>query len=228
MQLQPTMRRRRHGRVAVGATAGAAGILFLAAAPAWGHSAFPSESGFGGAPNPKGSTSAPYAGASVQTLSLFAEFEQTDPFNGADDTTVDLKVVVPNGWTNPTCGAAKTAVSSAATNNTNQPGAVVPGWSCSVITENSRKVLHWTGPQVVPPKTSADSAQFFIFTVTTPNPASKTTYNGANGTEGFIADQRYASGDTMHWIPSAGFTGHPPAGSTTEVATGLARTVNPK
>ncbi len=36
MEAQPTGRRR-HGRVAASAAVGTAGILFLAAAPAWGH-----------------------------------------------------------------------------------------------------------------------------------------------------------------------------------------------
>ena len=96
-------------------------------------------------------------------------------------------------------------------------------------TASGRSVLHWSGPQVAAPKTYVDSAQWFVYRVTTPSPAVQTTYNGAagSGTEGFIVDQRYASGTTEHWIPNAAFVGNPPAGSTTTVASGLARTVAP-
>ena len=68
----------------------------------------------------------------------------------------------------------------------------------------------------------------FHLQVTTPAPAAKTTYNGTNGTEGFIVDQRYASGERSHWIPNAAFRGHPPAGSEVIVSSGLARTVAAK
>lgn len=213
--------------VAIGVVAA---TVVAAAVPALAHASFPSSAAFGFAPNTAGGTGAvgaapPYAAGSTPTVYLRAPFEQTEPFNGSDDTTVDLKVVVPAGWTSPTCGAARKQINSAATNNTNQPGDVVAGWTCEVVTENGRQVLHWHGPQVAAPATFVDSAQFFVFSVTAPSPLVQTTYNGTGGTEGFIADQQYASGETVHWIPNAAFPGNPPPGSASSVAGGLARTV---
>ena len=88
-------------------------------------------------------------------------------------------------------------------------------------------MLHWSGPQVVPPATKADSAVWFIFTVTTPMPTVLTTYNGAlgSGTEGFIVDQQYASGKGGHWFPDDNFPGVAPDGFEVEKSVALARTV---
>ncbi len=223
------VRRARARRIAV--FAGATATLVTATAlPAFAHASFPSSSAFGFAPNTQGGTGAvgaapPYPAGTTQTVYLRAPFEQTEPHNGADDTTVDVRAIVPAGWTNPMCGPAKKQINNASTNNTNQPADNVAGWSCELTEQGGRQVVHWSGPQVTPPATAADSAQFFVFSVTTPSPAAQTTYNGTLGTEGFIVDQRYASGETMHWIPNAEFPGTPPEGSTISVAGGLARTV---
>lgn len=202
----------------------------LMSAPASGHASIPASPTFGNAPNPAGGSGAlgstpPYPPNAFTTVSLRVPFEQTALFQGSPDTTVDVRVVVPAGWTNPMCGPAKTQINSAATSNTNQPGSDVPGWSCEIIDEAGHKVLHWSGPQIVSPATATESVQFVVFSVTTPTPATQTTYDGTNGTEGFIVDQRYASGETVHWIPNAAFTGTAPVGATTEVASGLVRTV---
>jgi hypothetical protein len=194
------------------------------------HASIPTSPTFAFAPNTAGGTGAlnstpPYAPNAFTTITVRVPFEQTTLFNGSVDTTVDVRIVVPAGWTNPMCGPAKTQINNASTNNTNQPGSDVPGWSCAILDEAGHKVLHWSGPQVIAPANEADSAQFFVFSVTTPAPATQTTYDGTNGTEGFIVDQKYASGETVHWIPNAAFPGTPPAGATTEVATGLVRTV---
>lgn len=202
----------------------------LNALPASGHASVPAAATFGFAPNPAGGTGAlgstpPYAPNAFTTIYLRAPFEQTVLFNGSADTTVDVKAIVPAGWTNPSCGPAKVQINNASTNNTNQPGADAPGWSCEILTVGLNSVVHWSGPQVVAPANSSDSAQFFVFSVTTPAPAVQTTYDGTNGTEGFIVDQQYASGETVHWIPNAAFPGTPPVGAESEVATGLVRTV---
>ena len=194
------------------------------------HPSIPAAPTSGFAPNIAGGSGAlgttpPYAPNAFTTIYLRVPFEQTVPFNGSPDTTVDVRVVVPAGWTNPMCGPAKLQINNASTNNTNQPGPDAPGWSCQPIDEAGRKVLHWSGPQIVAPSGSTESAQFFVFSVTTPAPTAQTTYDGTNGTEGFIVDQRYASGETVHWIPNAAFPGTAPVGATTEVATGLVRTV---
>lgn len=220
------MQMRRHVAIAVLAVV----MLGVGIAPAFGHASFASSSTFGFAPNTTGGTGVsgaapPYAPGTQQTLFARVPYEQTDPFNGSDDTTVDVKVVVPATWTNPACGPATKAINDATTNNTNQPGDPAAGWTCELIDVADHKVLHWSGPQVVAPATAADSAQFFAFTVTTPSPVAQTTYNGTNGTEGFIVDQTYASGEAKHWIPNAAFTGSAPSGATTTVASGLARTV---
>ncbi len=200
------------------------GLVLAVAAPAFGHASFGAAASFGFSPNTAGGTGAvgstpPYGANTTPTLYLRVPFEQTDLFNGSDDTTVDVKAIIPAGWTNATCGAAKTNKNDATTNNTNQPNAVVGTWTCAVETAAGHTVLHWTGPQVVAPATALDSAQWFQFTVTTPSPAVQTTYNGINGTEGFIVEQTYASGELVRWIPDAAVTG----GGV--VAGGLARTV---
>jgi hypothetical protein len=221
---------RRPIRRAIALVAVAAATLLTHADSASGHASVPAAPAFGFAPNTSGGTGAlnstpPYAPNAFTTVTLRVPFEQTALFNGSADTTVDLRVIVPAGWTNPMCGPAKTQINNTSTNNTNQPGPDVAGWSCEILDEAGHKVLHWSGPQVVAPSTEADSAQFFVFSVTTPAPAVQTTYDGTNGTEGFIVDQEYASGEIVRWIPNAAFPGTPPPGAETEVATGLVRTV---
>jgi len=223
------MRARRARRI-LAVSGMAAALVAGTAVPAFAHASFPAATAFGFAPNTSGGTGAvgstpPYAAATAQTLYLRVPFEQTEPFNGSDDTTVDVQVIVPAGWTSPVCGAAKKQLNDVSTNSTNQPGADAVGWTCEVLDVGGHKVVHWSGPQVVAPQTSNDSAQFFVFSVTTPSPTVQTTYNGTGGTEGFIVDQTYASGEAEHWIPNAAFPGTPPTGSTTSVASGLARTV---
>ena len=161
---------RRWGRRTV--VGGGLALAGLAATiiPAWGHTTFPSAPTFGFAPNVTGGlggeAAPPYAANTAVTVYMRAPVEQELPFNNADDTNVDIKAIVPAGWTSPVCGAAKMNVKTADTNNTNQPGTDVAGWSCEVLTISGHQVLHWTGPQVVPPATKADSAVWFIFTVT--------------------------------------------------------------
>ncbi|MGH3848427.1 MAG: calcium-binding protein [Pseudonocardiaceae bacterium] len=195
-------------------------LVVAAAGPAFGHASFPASATFDFKPNSDGGTGAsgstpPYPANASRTLVARVPFEQTDPFNGAADTTVDVKVTIPAGWTNAACGAAKKNKNDASTTNTNQPGSAVAGWNCAV----ESAVLHWSGPQVVAPATEADSAEWFEFTVTTPSPAVQTTYDGTNGTEGFIIVQRYASSTEERWIPNAAVSG----GGI--VASGLVRTV---
>ncbi|MGH3871087.1 MAG: hypothetical protein ACRDSR_06145 [Pseudonocardiaceae bacterium] len=200
------------------------GIATVAAVaiPALAHPSFPS-GGPGFAPNPNGGTGAgvqspPYAPGSTNTLNLRVPFERDGVFyQGALNTTVDIKAIVPAGWTNPTCGAASTSVGAS------QLGTPVPGWTCAVETAtDGHKVLHWSGPQVSPAETTAaNSAQFFTFGVTAPSPANQTSY-GANGSsaEGFFVTQQYADpNDRSIWkCPND----PRPA---TDVATGLVRTV---
>jgi hypothetical protein len=194
------------------------------------HASIPSSAAFGFLPNTAGGTGAPgstppYVPGSSVTIALRVPFEQTEQHNGADDTTVDIKTIVPSGWTNATCVAAKTQINNPTTNNTNQPGADVAGWSCEVLDVAGHQVLHWSGPQVASPQKASDSVQFVLFNVTVPTPAEQTTYNGKNGTEGFIVDQVYASGEAVHWIPDDAFPGTVPTGAKSIVASGLVRTV---
>lgn len=204
------------------------GTVLATALPAAAHASFPAYAGFSNQPNPTGSVASPYAPGTRYTLVVRAAVETTSPHNGSDDTNVRVAINVPTGWTDPACGSALLQVNNAGTGNTNQPGTALSSWSCSVITVGSNKVVRFTGPQVVAPATKADSAQFFSFTVTTPTPSEKTSYSGANGTEGFIVDQTYASGANSHWYPNAAYQGTAPVGTTrSELATGLVRTVNP-
>jgi hypothetical protein len=227
---KPAGRRARALGAMVAALA-AIGGLAATALPASGHASIPASAGFGFAPNPAGGTGAlgstpPYAPSAFTTIYLRVPFEQTALFNGSADTTVDVKAIVPAGWTTPSCGPAKTQINNATTGNTNQPGPDVPGWSCEILTVASHSVLHWSGPQVVNPLNATDSAQFFVFSVRTPAPATQTTYDGTAGTEGFIVDQTYASGEIVHWIPNAAYPGTAPVGAETSVASGLVRTVS--
>lgn len=126
----------------------------VSALPASGHPSVPAAATFGFAPNPAGGSGAlgstpPYAPNAFTTISLRAPFEQTVLFNGSADTTVDVKAIVPAGWTNPSCGPAKVQINNSSTNNTNQAGADVPGWSCEIVDVAGRKVIHWSGPQTV-------------------------------------------------------------------------------
>ena len=195
----------------------AVATVVAVAVPALAHPSFPNVGpGFA---NPAGGTGAgtqtpPYAPGSTNTLNLRMPFERDGViFQGAVNTTVDVTVTIPAGWTNPACGAASTSVGDS------QVGTVVPGWSCALETADGHAVLHWSGPQVSPPQTAADSAQFFTFQVTVPSPANQTSYGAFGGPEGFFAVQKYADGDTSIWkCPND----PRPA---TDVAAGLVRTV---
>jgi hypothetical protein len=195
---------------------GAAMIVALAT-PALGHPSFPTvRPGFA---NPSGGTGVggqppPYPPGSRPTLNLRVPFEQEGVlFNGAANTTVDIKAIVPAGWTNPACGAASTSVGAS------QVGTPVPGWSCALETPDGHQVLHWSGSQVSSTQTSADSAQFFTFHVTVPSPVNQTSYGAFGGLEGFFVTQVYANGVTaIYKSPN-----DPRPAS--DVATGLVRTV---
>ncbi|HET9257444.1 MAG TPA: Ig-like domain repeat protein [Pseudonocardiaceae bacterium] len=208
--------RRRRAITVIGT--GAATVLALAT-PALAHPSFPAAGPVFA--NPSGGTGAgtqtpPYVPGSTNTLNLRVPFERDGVIvNGALDTTVDIKTTIPDGWTNPVCGAAETSVGNS------QVGTAVPGWSCAVeTTADGHKTLHWSGPQVSPAQSAADSAQFFTFEVTVPSPASQTSYGAFGGPEGFFVIQQYADpSDTAIWkCPND----PRPA---TDVATGLVRTV---
>lgn len=204
--------------------------LLATALPAFGHASFPGYAGFDYKPNQSGGTglegsTPPYEANTRVTIWTRAGNEMSEPFNGHPDTVVDLTIVVPHGWTNPECGDAVKNRNDESTNFTNQPGDEVPDWDCEITEVGGHDAVHFSGPQIQSPGTVADSAQFWSFEITTPVPEVQTTYDGTGGTEGFIVDQEYASGVIDHWIPSAEYTGTPPAGSVTEVAGGLARTV---
>ncbi len=191
----------------------AAAMVVAVAAPTLGHPVFSNDAP--GFPNPQGSTTTPYPAGSRPTVNMYLPFEQEGVmFNGAENTTVDVKVTVPTGWTDPACGAASTSVDN------RQVGTMVPGWNCVLETADGHDVLHWTGPQIdPPPQTFADSAQFFTFQVTVPSPATTISY-GATGSpaEGFYVEQRYADGATSLWrTPNSTRPG--------EVANGIVRTV---
>jgi hypothetical protein len=217
------------GRVArFVAAAGAAAVATCALAlPASGHATFPSSAAFDLQPNTLGGTGVdgaapPYPAGTAQTLYLRVPDENSS--GDLVDTNVAVNVIVPAGWTSPNCGQALTNVNTAETNNTNQPGDPVGGWTCSVQSNGSNQVLHYEGPAAA----SKDAgAQYFTFGVTVPSPSVQTTYNGAagSGTEGFIVDQYYESGAIVHWYPDEAYPGTPPEGAESELSANLARTV---
>ena len=138
---------RRHGRrgLLVGGLA-LAGVA-VAAAPAFAHASFPGYAANGFLPNTAGGTGAagstpPYTAGATVTAYVRAAGEQSGDFNGNPDTTVEVRAVVPAGWTDPTCGQALLQVKDGSTNNTNQPGAAVAGWSCEVITTQGLSLIH--------------------------------------------------------------------------------------
>ncbi len=189
------------------------------AAPALAHPVFSNDPP--GFPNANGGTGAanqtpPYAAGSRPTLNMFLPFEQDGViFNGAENTTVDVQVTIPAGWTNPACGAASTSPSV----GYRQVGTVVAHWACIIETVSGHQVLHWAGPQISPSQTNADSAQFFTFPVTVPSPATQTSYGATGGPEGFYVKQVYANGATSLWrTPNSTQPG--------EVANGIVRTVS--
>jgi Tol biopolymer transport system component len=209
----------RRGRRALAVIGLGLATLVALATPALAHPSFPNVGpGFA---NPNGGTGAgtqtpPYAPGSTNTLNLRVPFERDGViFNGALNTTIDIKATIPAGWTNPACGAASTSLGNS------QLGTAVPGWTCTLeTTTDGHQVLHWSGPQISPTQTSADSAQFFTFTVTVPSPVNQTSYGTFGGPEGFFVIQQYADPqDNSIWkCPND----PRPA---TDVATGLVRTV---
>jgi len=191
---------------------------------------FPAAPSLGFAPNPSGGdgspgSTSPYVPGSTQVLTLAVPFQgPRPPFNGSDDSTVDVKVFVPDELTGAACGTATKLVHDGASGS-DQPGATVAGWTCAIDSSSGHTVVHFAGPQVVSPATVADSAQFFSLTLTMPSPADVTTYDGTQGHGGFIVDQKYASAKIYHWIPSDDYIGIQPPDSTTIVAAGLSRSV---
>ncbi|MGH3821355.1 MAG: hypothetical protein ACRDRA_00690, partial [Pseudonocardiaceae bacterium] len=205
---EPHRRWRRRAIAVIGL--GVAAVVAVAT-PALGHPVFSNDAP--GFPNLQGSVPKPYPAGSRPTLNMFVAFEQEGViFNGAENTTVDVKVTVPAGWTSPACGAVSTSVGY------RQVGTVVPGWTCTIETADGHQVLHWSGPQISPAQTFADSAQFVTFQVTVPSPATQTSYGATGGPEGFYVEQRYADGATSLWrTPNSPRPG--------EVANGIVRTV---
>lgn len=195
-------RRRRRGAALMAAAAAA---CLAAAVPAFAHASFP------GATNPTGTAASPYPAGTQQTIKMNVPFEQDGvDFEGAANTTVDVKVTAPTGWTKAACGDVRTSGYVA----------LVGGWLCTVAEEGGRQVLHWTGAQIAPGKSSDDSAQYFAFLITTPTPTAKTSYGGAgSNADGFRVIQKYADGATATW--------RTPNDTTGEVANGLVRAVAP-
>lgn len=199
------------------------------------HAGFKAYSAFGFAPNLAGGSNAasgdqatpPYAAGATVTMSMRSAVEIPDgqSWDPALYSNVDMKITVPTGWTNPTCGSANLQVNNGSTNSTNQPGAAVAGWQCETYVSAGHMVIHFWGPPVASGGLASDAAQYFVFSVTTPSPAVQTTY-GVGGTEGFTADQQYANGEISHWYPSTDYVGTYPAGAApTTPAGGLLRTV---
>jgi hypothetical protein len=217
--------------------AAAAAITLVTLSTAAGaHAGFKAYSAFGFAPNPTGGSNAasgdqatpPYSAATTVTMSMRAAVEVPtgQSWDPALYSNVRVDIIVPTGWTNPTCGTANLQVNDASTGNTNQPGAAVAGWSCTLTNDGAgHQLLRYTGPAVAQGGLQSDAAQYFIFTVTTPSPMVDTTY-GVGGTEGFIADQYYADSNVSHWYPSTDYVGtYPAGGQPTTPAAGLLRTV---
>jgi hypothetical protein len=208
-------------------------VVAAVALPASAHAGFKAYAGFSNAPNPTGGSNtgsgdqstSPYEANTVVAMATRAAAEPVGPWDPSLWSNVDLKVIVPAGWTNPTCGSANLQINDPSTNNTNQPGGAVAGWSCETFASAGHVVIHFWGPPVATGGLQTASAQYFQFSVTTPSPSTQTTY-GIGGTEGFTVDQTYANGTVSHWYPSSEYVGTYPAGALpTTAASGLLRTV---
>ena len=225
----------RLARAAVAVAAAATAVVTFSTA-AGAHAGFKAYSAFGFAPNPTGGSNAasgdqataPYAPGATVTMSMRAAVEVPtgQTWDPALYSNVRMDIIVPTGWSNPTCGTANLQVNDVSTSSTNQPGATVAGWTCVLTTDGAgHQLLRYTGPAVQQGGLQTDAAQYFIFTVTTPSPTVQTTY-GVGGTEGFIADQYYADNNVSHWYPSTDYVGtYPAGGQPTTPAAGLLRTV---
>ena len=236
MPASPSPQSRRSGRRMLLLLVTAFGLLVAMAIPAAAHAGFSSYSGFNYAPNPSGgigdpattnaSHTPPYAAGTSVTMYVRAAAEPQPTWDPLVWSNVQININIPTGWTAPACGSAYLQVNNPSTNNTNQPGAVAPNWTCSVNQISGHAVVSFTGAALAQGALQSDCAAFFSFTVTTPTPTVQTTYNGAGGTEGFIVDQTYADGNNSHWYPNAAYQGTAPAGTQrSELATGLVRTV---
>lgn len=163
--------------------AAAAPVVVASALPAAGQSSFPVVT------NALGSESKPYPAGQTITMKMAVPFGQESVlFNGRDNTTVEVAISFPTGWTNPGCGEARTE----------NLDMLVSGWNCAAGESGGRSTLRWTGPQIPAGKTAADSAQYFTFAVTTASPSALTTY-GKGSVDGFLVAQKYAQGETSTW-----------------------------
>lgn len=227
---------RRSGRRTLVLLATALGLLVAMAIPASAHAGFAAYSGFNYAPNPSGgignpavTTSAatpPYEAGTSVTMYVRAKAEPQPSWDPLIWSNVQIDINIPAGWTNAACGSAFLQINTPSTNNTNQPGGVAPGWTCSVNQVAGRAVVRFTGAPLPQGALASECAAFFSFTVTTPTPSVQTTYDGTAGTEGFIVDQTYANGNNSHWYPNAAYQGTAPPGTQrSELSGGLVRTV---
>ena len=221
-----TRRRWRPRFVAV--AVGAPLLVAIAALPASAHPNFRSYASLALGPNSLGGNgqngaSAPYPSHVPETFYLDMAAEQTTTYNGSDDTTIDAKVYLPTGFTNPVCGPAELRSQETIQGATvfAGNGAVVPGWKCSIHRATSstggqpngvgvgleagQLYLEWKGPQVSGVGvTTTQAAQTYVFTATTPKVSSTVTYDGSDGVyaHAFEADETYASGFTRNWFPN--------------------------
>lgn len=217
--------RRRGAVVAIAAPL----LVGAAALPASAHPNFRSYASLALGPNSLGGNgqngaSLPYPSHVPETFYLDMAAEQTTTYNGSDDTTVDAKVYLPTGFTNPICGPAELRSTETIQGATVQAGngAAVSGWTCSVHRatpttggqpngtgrglEAGQYYLEWKGPQVQGVGvTATQAAQTYVFTATTPKVNSTITYDGSDGVyaHAFEADEIYASGFTRNWFPNA-------------------------
>ncbi|MEA2500377.1 MAG: hypothetical protein QOD01_488 [Actinomycetota bacterium] len=154
-------------------------LVALWAAPAISHAIFPLQQ------NPSGTRTNPYPAGTVQNLMMNVPEER-----GENPTsTVDVKVELPPGWTNPACQSAL-KVSGI------DPGPPADGWSCAVE-PGSPTLLHWSRAS-----SSTVSAAYFPFTATT----------GPAGVYPFRVSQTYSSGEVVRWAdpPAPNPNANPP------------------
>jgi hypothetical protein len=135
------------------------------------HAGFKAYSAFGFAPNPAGGSNAvsgdqstsPYAAGATVTMYMRSAVEVPNgqSWDPALYSNVDMKITVPSGWTNPTCGSANLQVNNGSTNSTNQPGPAVAGWQCEIYVSAGHSVIHSGGLRLLrevsrptPPSTS--------------------------------------------------------------------------
>jgi hypothetical protein len=145
------------------------------------------EAAFGPMYNPAGSAAAPYAGKVAQYMVLSVSEKFVPP---PRIENVDIKVDVPDGWTNVVCLEARTQSGGLTGVFLASPAR---GWTCAVeapAAPGAPTVIHWSRATG---STLGRSGIYFPFVALTPSA----------GTYTFNVHQTYSSGEVVDWVDTS-------------------------